>query len=190
MDWTSGLNDEQKTAVLTTEGPLLILAGAGSGKTSVLVSRTGHILSQKKAEPEEVLVLTFTNKAAKELNERVGHKLKLKKRKIKTGTFHSFGLDFLKKNYKLAGLPQKFGIVDSSDSRFVIKDLLRNKRHNSKDDYDPETLLQVVLALRSNQSVSPSIGEEYLEMGEWVYPDYMKRMESLGVVDFSEYIFG
>lgn len=184
MDWTNGLNDEQKVAVLTTDGPLLILAGAGSGKTSVLVSRTGHILSQKKAEPEEVLVLTFTNKAAKELNERVGAKLKLKKRKIKTGTFHSFGLDFLKKNYKLAGLPKKFGIVDSSDSRFIIKDLLRNKRHNSKDDYDPETLLQVVLALRSNQPVSPSIGEEYLEMGEWVYPDYMKRMESLGVVDF------
>ena len=95
--WLKGLNPEQQEAVLHDHGPLLILAGAGSGKTTVLVSRTGRLIQQKIAKPEEILVLTFTNKAARELKHRVSHKLGPIGGKIWAGTFHSFGLNFLKK---------------------------------------------------------------------------------------------
>ncbi len=184
VDWTEGLNSKQAEAVKTTEGPLLILAGAGSGKTTVLVSRTGQIISSKKASPSEILVLTFTNKAAKELDERVSKKLSLKKEKIWTGTFHGFGLEFLKKNYKLADLPKKFGLIDSADSRFIIKDLLKNKTHSSVGGFDVENLQRLISDMRSNKKISPDTPEAYVEMATWLLPDYISRMHSLGVVDF------
>ena len=177
------LNPDQLEAVKCTDGPLLILAGAGSGKTTVLVSRTQRILELGKAKPEEVVVLTFTNKAARELKDRVGQAVPNGK-KLVTGTFHAFGLNFLKKHHKLAGLPARFGVIDDADSRFIIKDLLRDKKHDSKSDYDPETVLKVIHDLRLERSHSPLIDENYIEMGEWLYPDYIKRMSSLGVVDF------
>lgn len=184
-NWFQGLNDEQVQAVKSTEGPLLILAGAGSGKTTVLVSRTGHIISQKLASPSEILVLTFTNKAAKELNERVTKRLSLKKEKIWTGTFHGFGLEFLKKNYKLADLPKKFGLIDSADSRFIIKDLLKNKTHSSSGGgFDTEILQRLISDMRSGKKLSPDTPEAYKDMAEWLLPDYISRMHSLGVVDF------
>lgn len=184
-NWFEGLNPDQVEAVKHTEGPLLILAGAGSGKTTVLVSRTGHIISQGLALPKEILVLTFTNKAAKELNERVSKKLNFsRKQKIWTGTFHGFGLEFLKKNYKLAGLPQRFGLIDSADSRFIIKEILKNKRHFGNSSFDIETVQNVISDLRAGKSLSPKISEEYQDMGDWVLPEYLNRMHSLGVVDF------
>ena len=187
-DWIKGLNKEQIEAVKSTEGPLLILAGAGSGKTTVLVSRTGHIISQNLATPDEILILTFTNKAAKELNERVSKKLSPQKRskeKIWTGTFHGFGLEFLKKNYKAADLPKKFGLIDSADSRFIIKDLLKNKTHSSgSGGFDTETLQRLISDLRAGKKLSPDTPEAYQDMAEWLLPDYISRMHSLGVVDF------
>jgi len=180
---SSTLNPDQLEAVFATDGPLLILAGAGSGKTTVLVSRTQRIIELKKAKPEEVVVLTFTNKAARELKERVSLAVP-KGKKLVTGTFHAFGLNFLKKHHKLAGLPKRFGVIDDADSRFIIKDLLKDKKHDSKSDYDPEIILKVIQDLRLARSHSPTIEESYLEMGEWLYPDYLKRMTTLGVVDF------
>jgi DNA helicase-2/ATP-dependent DNA helicase PcrA len=191
--WTKGLNKEQIRAVESTEGPLLILAGAGSGKTTVLVSRTGHIISSGLAAPSEILVLTFTNKAAKELGERVSQKLShlrlsgkgKSKEKIWTGTFHGFGLEFLKKNYKAADLPKKFGLIDSADSRFIIKDLLKNKTHSTGNaGFDLETLQRLLSDMRSGKKISPDTPEAYSDMAEWILPDYISRMHSLGVVDF------
>lgn len=184
VDWEKGLNNEQVQAVRSTDGPLLILAGAGSGKTTVLVSRTGNIISQKLATPAEILVLTFTNKAAKELNERVTKKLSLKKEKIWTGTFHGFGLEFLKKNYKAADLPKKFGLIDSADSRFIIKDLLKSKTHSSGGGFDIDNLQRIMSDMRAEKKLSPDTPEAYEEMATWLLPDYISRMHSLGVVDF------
>src|SRR5450755_712925 len=97
IDWTAGLNPEQCEAATHTRGPLLILAGAGSGKTTVLVSRTGHILQAEKIKASEICVLTFTTKAAKELKARVGKKVGSPASELWTGTFHSFGLRILRK---------------------------------------------------------------------------------------------
>lgn len=180
-----GLNDQQKQAALQTEGPLLILAGAGSGKTTVLVARTGQIIKKNLAKPSEILVLTFTNKAAKELNERVSHKLSLgRKEKIWTGTFHGFGLDFLKRNYKEADLPKKFGLIDSADSRFILKELLKNKTHSDKSGFDLEILQTQISNLRAGKKLSPDVAEAYKEMAEWLLPEYLLRMHTLGVIDF------
>lgn len=182
--WLQNLNEEQQEAVLHTEGPLLILAGAGSGKTTVLVSRTGYILTQKLAKPEEVLVLTFTNKAARELKERVSHKLGPQSKKVWAGTFHGWGLEFLKKNFKTAGLPQRFGLLDATDSRALIKELLSERKHFNKDNFDVELLQKLLSDERAGKKHAPNIDEAYIDMVMWLLPAYEAKMHSLGLVDF------
>ncbi|MFN9068866.1 MAG: UvrD-helicase domain-containing protein, partial [Bdellovibrionales bacterium] len=120
--WTDGLNPEQIQAVLHDHGPLLILAGAGSGKTTVLVSRTGRLISEKVVPAQNMTVLTFTNKAARELKSRVGKKIGEQARQIWTGTFHGFGLQILKTFPKESGLDTHFGILDSSDSSSLVRE--------------------------------------------------------------------
>ncbi|MCB0356551.1 MAG: UvrD-helicase domain-containing protein, partial [Bdellovibrionales bacterium] len=184
INWLQNLNEQQRQAVLQTEGPLLILAGAGSGKTTVLVSRTGYILSQHLATAAEVLVLTFTNKAARELKERVSHKLGQQGQKVWAGTFHGWGLDFLKKNYKLAGLPQRFGLLDATDARSLLKDLVKERQHYAKSNFDVEILQNVLSDIRAGKSLSPKLDEAYLDMADWLLPAYTAKMHSLGLIDF------
>ena len=148
-DWTKGLNPEQREAVLHEAGPLLILAGAGSGKTTVLVSRTGHLLEKGVIRAKNMCVLTFTNKAAKELKHRVGHKLghgPLAKEsgELWTGTFHSFGLQILRQNAKLAGLPSSFGIIDQSDATALVKELMSTIKNSAKESFKTENLLSMM----------------------------------------------
>ncbi len=109
--WVSTLNEEQQVAALHNYGPMLILAGAGSGKTTTLVSRTGRLIDERIASPENICVLTFTNKAARELKHRVSQKLS-NAGKLWTGTFHSFGVRTLRTYYKELELPKYFGIMD------------------------------------------------------------------------------
>ena len=127
--WTKGLNPEQAEAVLHTEGPLLILAGAGSGKTTVLVARTGRLISEVNVVPQRICVLTFTNKAARELKTRVSHRLGAGAGAIWTGTFHSFGLQWMRKHHRKMGLPSGFGVIDSSDAEGIVRELLKDMKN-------------------------------------------------------------
>ena len=129
MDWFKNLNPEQCEAVAHNYGPLLILAGAGSGKTTVLVSRTGRLIEDKIAEASQICVLTFTNKAAKELKHRVQLKIGPKSKGLWAGTFHSFGLQLLRKNYKRIGLSASFGVLDQNDTGSIIKELLKEVKN-------------------------------------------------------------
>lgn len=184
MDWTSGLNSSQGDAVRHNEGPLLILAGAGSGKTTVLVARTGRLLDEGIVPPEKLCVLTFTNKAARELKHRVSTRLGPRAKKIWAGTFHSFGLQLLRKHYKKARLPKEFGIMDSSDGNGVIKELLGSFHQNEKTAYDPERIHALLSEWRGNER-PPKVGDdEYEVAAEWVLPKYLKQLERLGMVDF------
>lgn len=183
-NWLEGLNPEQIEAVLHTEGPLLILAGAGSGKTTVLVARTGRLLSEVGVRPESVSVLTFTNKAAKELKERVSLRIGKAAKDLWTGTFHSFGLVFLKQHYKLAGLPKSFGVIDGGDARSIVRDLLKDIKHTDKENFDPERLLQLIYMHREGGLSKNFENDPYFEMAEMLAPRYVRRLETLGVVDF------
>ncbi len=183
--WTQGLNPEQAEAVLHTRGPLLILAGAGSGKTTVLVSRTGHILESGEAKANELCVLTFTNKAARELKHRVGHKLGARAAGLWTGTFHSFGLQVLRRFHKEAGLPSHFGVVDQSDADGILKELLANVKNSAKESFKTDKILALMNAWReTGRKKAQNPSDEYEIMAEVLMPKYLKRLETLGVVDF------
>ena len=152
--WLNGLNEEQRLAASHVHGPLLILAGAGSGKTTVLVSRTGHLIEEGHAKASEFLVLTFTNKAARELSMRVSGKLGDRAKGLWTGTFHSFGLQLLRKNAKLAGLPKSFGIIDSSDSSAIIQELLKDVNMAGKSAFKVGPIADCVFASRTTGPLS------------------------------------
>ncbi len=184
MNWYEGLNPEQSAAVAHNYGPLLILAGAGSGKTTVLVSRTGRMIAEKVASAQEICVLTFTNKAARELKHRVAHKVGPTAKGLWAGTFHSFGLQILRKNHKLAGLPAQFGILDQSDSQAVLKELMRNIRNTTKEKFDADKLLNLIHLLRAGKKLPVGQLEEYHEMAIVLQPLYEKELLKLGVTDF------
>lgn len=185
--WLQNLNPEQCEAVLHDHGPLLILAGAGSGKTTVLVSRTGRLIHEGLTTPDRICVLTFTNKAANELKQRVAKKLGGKAEKVWAGTFHGFGLQFLKENWKEAGLPKKFGVIDGSDAQAVLKDLLREHKSYEKERFDLEALMNKIGKIRENHGKSSPLDETIESvMATVLAPKFHKRLRQLGVVDFEE----
>jgi DNA helicase-2/ATP-dependent DNA helicase PcrA len=181
--WTDGLNPEQVQAVLHNEGPLLILAGAGSGKTTVLVARTGRLISENVVRPENMAVLTFTNKAARELKTRVGKRIGEAASQIWTGTFHGFGLQMVKTFTEEAGLEPQFGILDSSDSSSLVRELLKETKSGAKAAFDPDRLLNIINAKRSKQALV-AVEDEYEDMAEVLKEKYEKKLKLLNVVDF------
>ncbi|MEN0057990.1 MAG: ATP-dependent helicase, partial [Bdellovibrio sp.] len=184
MEWLKGLNPEQQKAVQHNYGPLLILAGAGSGKTTVLVSRTGRLISERVARAQEICVLTFTNKAARELKHRVGVKLGATGKGLWAGTFHSFGLQILRRFHKHVGLSPYFGIVDQSDCNSILKDLIRDVKNSGKDKFDVDKILAMINDRRTGVAYNTEAFDEYHEMVEVLAPKFAKRLEHLGVVDF------
>ena len=132
-EYLEKLNNFQKEAVLHTSGPLLIVAGAGSGKTKVLTSRIANIVEKNLAFPNEILAVTFTNKAAREMQNRVG--LLLKKKAVGLpwlGTFHSICAKILRKHAKAANLTQNFTIIDQDDQQKLIKNICKSKNIDIK----------------------------------------------------------
>ncbi len=182
--WLTGLNSEQCEAVNHDHGPLLILAGAGSGKTTVLVSRTGRLIDQRIATASQICVLTFTNKAARELKHRVHEKVGVLAKGLWAGTFHSFGLQLLRKNYHHTGLSPHFGVLDQSDSQSIIKELVKDIKNSSKEKFDADKLLNLINILRAGKKIPPGFLDEYHELAEVLMPKYEKRLILLGVTDF------
>lgn len=184
--WVSHLNPEQKEAALHNHGPMLILAGAGSGKTTVLVSRTGRLIEENIAKAKEICVLTFTNKSAKEMQHRVTQKLGKKLSKgLWAGTFHSFGLHVLRQYHKEAKLPKNFGILSTGDQVAIVKELLKNFSAG-KETYDCEQLISMMSDWRSISRWKAKADDDYEIACEWLLPKYLKRLEHLGLVDFDE----
>src|SRR3954471_6008872 len=121
-----GLNAPQRDAVLTTEGPVLVLAGAGTGKTAALTARLGHLLATRRAYPSEILSVTFTNKAAREMRERVGRLVgDLVEGMPWLGTFHAIGAKMLRRHAELVGLQSNFSILDTDDQLRLMKQLIQ-----------------------------------------------------------------
>src|ERR1700744_4096255 len=123
--YLSGLNTEQREAVESADGPVLVLAGAGTGKTRVLTTRLAHILATRRAWPGQILCVTFTNKAAREMKERIGGLIGGAVEGMQwLGTFHSIGAKMLRRHAELAGLKSNFTILDSDDQLRLMKQLI------------------------------------------------------------------
>jgi DNA helicase II / ATP-dependent DNA helicase PcrA len=185
----SKLNSCQKEAVITTEGPLLVLAGAGSGKTSVLTTRIGYLIEELGIDPHNILAITFTNKAAKEMKERIVKLIGPKAFNMQISTFHSFGLTILKEHYALLGLKKNFTIIDSDDSLSVIKKILKDLNLDVKD-YNPRAIKSKISGAK-NELLTPSDYEKYAntdfeEKVLSVYIRYQKRLQLNNSVDFDD----
>lgn len=115
------LNDKQKEAILYNDGPLLIIAGAGAGKTKTLTTKIAYLIEEKNVNPHNILAITFTNKAAKEMKDRLYLLIGDLAKKLQVSTFHSFGLKLLRENYNELGYDKNFVIMDSDDSLTVVK---------------------------------------------------------------------
>lgn len=186
------LNPQQREAVETTEGPLLILAGAGSGKTRVLTHRIAHIMQQKLAAPENILAVTFTNKAAAEMKERIGKLLgggRVEVRMPWMGTFHSICVRILRRDGHHVGVGSNFTIYDSSDQLDVVKRVMKEMNLSTKD-VNPNAVRSYISSAK-NEYVSPEDYATYAkgyfqEIVASVYPKYNKVLRENNALDFDD----
>ncbi|HEC65841.1 MAG TPA: ATP-dependent DNA helicase PcrA [bacterium] len=188
----SKLNPQQLGAVKHTEGPLLILAGAGSGKTSVLTHRIAYLLDQKLAAPEQILAVTFTNKAAGEMKERVAKLANRKGSLVRwIGTFHSVCVRILKTEGHLIGLDQKFTIYDKTDQLSAVKEAM-DKLLISKKDFNPNAVLSYISSAKNELVTSeeyPALAQGYFQTTvAKIYPEYQKVLKENNALDFDDLI--
>src|SRR5213083_3508916 len=149
------LNPEQRLAVETLEGPVLVLAGAGTGKTRVLTTRIAHILATGRARPSEILAVTFTNKAAREMKQRVGTMIGQAVEGMPwLGTFHAIGVKILRRHAELVGLKPNFTILDTDDQIRLMKQLL--EAENIDEKRWPSRVLAVIIDHWKNRGLTPS----------------------------------
>ena len=188
MDLTK-LNEKQREAVLYTDGPLLILAGPGSGKTRVLTWKIAYLIKKGYALPTEVLAITFTNKAAKEMKERIYSLIGNDMYSIQISTFHSFGLRILKENHELVDLESTFTILDESDSISVIKKILKDMNLDEKH-YNPKNIKYKISSAKNElmdyKEYSKYANNEIEEKIVNIYKKYQERLIKTNSVDFDD----
>jgi DNA helicase-2/ATP-dependent DNA helicase PcrA len=189
--YLQGLNAPQREAVLTTEGPVLVLAGAGTGKTAALTARLGHLVATRLAFPSEILAVTFTNKAAREMRERVGRMIGPAVEGMPwLGTFHSIGAKMLRRHAELVGLQSNFTILDTDDQLRLIKQVIQaagidEKRWTAR-------ALAALIDRWKNKGLMPSevdAGEsEAFDHGKGaaMYAAYQARLRALNACDFGD----
>tara|TARA_B100001248_G_scaffold199750_1_gene154052 strand:- start:23159 stop:25207 length:2049 start_codon:yes stop_codon:yes gene_type:complete len=188
----NNLNKEQKEAVLSTEGPNLIVAGAGSGKTRVLTTRLIHIINEKKAWPNQILCVTFTNKAAKEMQNRVMRNIKGSANSVSwLGTFHSISVKFLRRHAEALGYKSNFTILDTDDQKKLIRNIVKAENLDAKkyspqlimyhiDQWKNKGLLPKDIKIEKNVSIIKSIFK--------VYKIYQDKIKDLNAFDFGDLI--
>jgi len=191
-EYLNGLNNEQREAVSYLDGPLLIVAGAGSGKTKVLTSKIAHIIDEKKAFPNQILAVTFTNKAAKEMQNRVSEILKKNSSGLSwLGTFHSISAKLLRKHAKAVGLNYNFTILDTDDQIRLIKNICKSENIDVKK-ISPNYIISVIDKWK-NKGWYPLDVEikksEFLEKQFLnVYKIYQQKLLDLNACDFGDLI--
>ncbi|SHN17245.1 DNA helicase-2 / ATP-dependent DNA helicase PcrA [Cyclobacterium lianum] len=198
MDYLSSLNPPQKEAVERTEGPVMIIAGAGSGKTRVLTIRIAHLIHAHKVDPFQILSLTFTNKAANEMKQRIERLIGLEARNTWMGTFHSVFAKILRVEAPKLGYPGNFTIYDSDDSKSLIRSIVKEMRLDDKV-YKANTVLSRISGAKNRLiSWETYINDPFIladdeaamkpRVGE-IYKNYQKRLFRSSAMDFDDLLF-
>jgi len=185
------LNNQQKEAIYTTEGPVLILAGAGSGKTRVLTERIAYLLREKKTTPWNILAITFTNKAAQEMRERVSTLVGKIGDEIWISTFHSLGVRILRRESQHIGLKNSFVIYDTSDQLSLIKNVMK-ELNIDPNKYEPKSILTRISKIKNDLKTPENfwrIAADFFDkIVAKVYEHYQAKLEQLGALDFDDII--
>ncbi len=184
------LNSEQQEAVETLDGPLLVLAGAGTGKTRVLISRIAHIIWKNRAFPSQILAVTFTNKAAKEMLSRLADVLPHAADGLWIGTFHSIASRILRRHAELVGLPSSFTILDTDDQLRLLKSIIVAKNLDEKK-FTPKLALGIIQRWKDQGLLPDKVptAEASRAMQGYaiqLYKEYQSRLRGLGAVDFGD----
>ncbi len=192
FDYLKNLNSAQKEAVINTEGPILVVAGAGSGKTKVLTSRVAHLIKNKKAFPNQILSVTFTNKAAKEMRDRIIKMLNSKAIGLTwLGTFHSICAKLLRKHAKAAGLNSNFTILDADDQNRLMKNICKAENIDIKK-LSPKIILSIIDKWKNNgwypENVIINRKDIYEKTILPIYNIYQKKLIDLNACDFGDLI--
>ena len=183
------LNEQQKEAVLYNDGPLLIIAGAGAGKTKTLTTKIAYLIEEGLAHPYNVLAITFTNKAAKEMKDRLYALIGDLAKKVQVSTFHSFGLKLLRENYEKLGYESNFVIMDSDDSLTVVKKIVKDLGYDPKI-YNPRAIRNKISSCK-NEMMTPETYERYAvsdyeKVMHQVYEKYEDKLKKNNSVDFDD----
>ena len=191
-DILEGLNDKQYEAVVNTEGPCLVIAGAGSGKTKVLTHKIAYIIGENKAHPWDILAITFTNKAANEMKERIAGLIGDQAKDIWMGTFHSVCVKILRRFIDRIGFDTSFIIFDTSDQRTLVKGCLKDLNIDDKLFTDRSVLSEISNAknemLEPDTYIAKANGDFRKEKIGTVYELYQKRLKENNAIDFDDII--
>nr|WP_251027646.1 DNA helicase PcrA [Bacillus sp. ISL-41] len=187
----NGLNPEQQKAVKAVDGPLLLMAGAGSGKTRVLTHRIAYLMVEKGVNPYNILAITFTNKAAREMRERIQKMMGGAADDIWISTFHSMCVRILRRDIDRLGYNRNFTILDSTDQQSVIKSILKDKNMDPKK-YDPRAILGTISSAK-NELITPeeyakTAGDYFSQKVSDVYTEYQRRLRKNNALDFDDLI--
>ncbi|MEM1053777.1 MAG: UvrD-helicase domain-containing protein, partial [Pseudomonadota bacterium] len=189
--YAAQLNPPQREAVLTTEGPVLMLAGAGTGKTAALTARLAHLVATRRAWPSQILCVTFTNKAAREMRERVARHLGAPGEGLPwLGTFHSICAKMLRRHAELAGLQSNYTIIDTDDQLRLLKQLIND--HELDEKRWPARQLAGCIDRWKNRGLNPDDldageNEAYANgRGTHMYSAYQERLKALNACDFGD----
>ena len=192
MDYLNGLNDRQREAVLHTDGPLLILAGAGSGKTKVVTHKIAYLIEEKRIFPENILAITFTNKAANEMKERVGKLLSTNVDDMWMGTFHSICVRILRRDIDKIGYNRSFTIYDRDDQITLVKECIK-ERNLDKDTYKESSVLAQISKLKDSMTdpdkfINLNYKDFYLRNIGELYALYQEKLKQYNALDFDDLI--
>jgi DNA helicase II / ATP-dependent DNA helicase PcrA len=187
----NGLNPEQQKAVKATDGPLLLMAGAGSGKTRVLTHRIGYLMVEKGVNPYNILAITFTNKAAREMRDRIRKMMGGAADEIWISTFHSMCVRILRRDIDRMGFNRNFTILDTTDQQSVIKGILKDKNIDPKK-FDPRAILGAISSAKNElldtEEYAKQAGGYFDQVVSDVYTEYQKRLRKNQALDFDDLI--
>ena len=187
IDFNKSLNSQQLTAVNCKEGNKLVLAGAGSGKTRVLTYRVAKLITDFNIRPSDILALTFTNKASREMKDRIESLLKISSQGLWFGTFHGICRRILKIHWKEAELSERFTILDSQDQLRLIKRIIKSNNHDEKL-YDPKSIQSFINRKKDKGHRSNNVSENDDEIFISVFKEYEVILRQTLSVDFADLI--